>query len=218
MSEMILIVEDDIAISELLSMNLEVAGYCYEVAHNGRQALEMLKEQKYDLALLDIMLPGLNGYELLPHMEAHNIPVIYLTARNSVADKVKGLKMGAEDYIVKPFEMMELLARVEKVLARHGNKHRQLTAYDLELDTVERVVRQNGEAVQLTPMEFTLLEMLMRNVNIALSRDRLLETVWGYDFSGDTRTVDIHIQKLRKKLGWEEHIKTVYKLGYRLEV
>lgn len=218
MSSLILVVEDDVAISELLSMNLEVAGYRYEVANNGRQALEMLKEQKYDLALLDIMLPGLSGYDLLPHMEAHNIPVIYLTARNSVADKVKGLKMGAEDYIVKPFEMMELLARVEKVLARHGNKHKLLTAYDLELDTEERVVRQSGEVVQLTPMEFTLLEMLMRNVNIALSRDRLLETVWGYDFSGDTRTVDIHIQKLRKKLGWEEHIKTVYKLGYRLEV
>ncbi|SHH84661.1 DNA-binding response regulator, OmpR family, contains REC and winged-helix (wHTH) domain [Sporobacter termitidis DSM 10068] len=215
--ENILIVEDDTAISDLIKLNLDVAGYDGRQAFDGHAALSALSGTPPDLVLLDVSLPDMEGFELLPQLKAKGLPVIFLTARGSLPDKVKGLKMGADDYIVKPFESMELLARIEAVLRRYGGKSDVTFFEDLEINTEERSVKKGGTAVELTMKEYELLLLLVKNRNKALSRDKILELVWGYDYAGETRTVDIHIQKIRKKLGWEEQIRTVYKYGYRLE-
>ncbi len=212
----VLIVEDDPAISELIAINLEVAGHKVITEYDGATALNAL-DHDIDLAILDIMLPGLDGFELLGHMKAHQIPVIFLTAKNELQDKVRGLKDGAEDYIVKPFEVLELLVRVEKVLERYHKPQEVFTVYSLVMNTATRIAKLDGKALTLKPMEFDLLLMLVKNKNIALSREKLLHTVWGEDFLGETRTVDVHIGQLRKKLGWNDLIKTVPKIGYRLE-
>lgn len=217
MANKILVIEDDTAISELICMNLDAADYQYDCAYDGKYALTLIEKEKYDLALLDIMLPYKDGFELMGYLVEKAVPVIFLTARSEIADKVKGFHMGAEDYIVKPFETLELLARVEAVLKRHGVRRETLKVNHVELDSIEMCVRSKGNIVNLKPKEYELLETLMRNKNIALSREKLLELVWSYDYDGGTRTVDVHIQMLRKKLCWEDCIKTIYKMGYRLE-
>lgn len=213
----ILIVEDEQAISDLIRLNLNVAGYESRQAFSGNEALSVLENYAPALILLDVMLPDMDGFELLEKIRPKAIPVIFLTARNSLNDKVKGLKMGAEDYIVKPFEAVELLARIEVVLRRFDNKNGLIRYEDLEINPEERTVKKAGAAIDLTLKEYELLLLLIRNRNKALTRERILELVWGYEYLGETRTVDIHIQKLRKKLEWDEQIKTVYKFGYRLE-
>lgn len=213
----ILIIEDDKAISDLVFMNLNVAGYECVQAENSNDALRIIESCPIKLIILDVMLPGTDGFGIMEIIKPMNIPVIFLTARNSLADKVKGLKMGAEDYIVKPFEAIELLARVEVVLRRYQTGVPCLTFQDVIIDLDEHTVKKDSVNIELTPKEYELLVLLIRNRNKALSREKILELVWDYDYIGETRTVDIHIQKLRKKLNFDEQIKTVFKVGYRLE-
>ena len=193
------------------------AGYQCEMVHDGLQAADKIEQTDYDLVLLDIMLPGLDGYELLEYLRPMDTSVIFITAKGTLGDRVKGLNLGADDYIVKPFEVEELIARVESVLRRAGKGGAKLQAFDVIMDTVARSVKQNGLDVALTPREFDLLEQLMRNRGAALYRDVLFNRVWGGEMDSDTRTLDLHIQRLRKKLNWHNHIKTVYKVGYMLE-
>lgn len=211
----ILIVEDEPAISELVKRNLQLVGHNCTSVFDGKAAIAEIQNHPYDLMLLDIMLPEYDGYEVF--QKALNTPTIFLTARNSLSDRIKGFSMGADDYLIKPFEMLELLARVEAVLRRTHKNKTLFEAGDVTIDFNSRQVFCRNKPVECTPKEYDLLEVLVNNRNIALSRERLLELVWGYDYEGDTRTVDVHIQKLRKKLSWENAIKTVYKLGYRLE-
>lgn len=215
--EKILIVEDDSTISDLIKLNLKVANYETKQVYNGIQALEIIEKEEFDLILLDVMLPKLDGFSVIEKIKYKDTPVIFLTAKASITDKVKGLKMGADDYIVKPFESIELLARVEAVLRRYGKKKDILTFEDLEVHLEKMIVKKQGTIIDLTLKEFELLNLLIQNKGIALSREKILEKVWGYNYMGETRTVDMHIQKLRKKLDLEEKIKTVYKVGYRLE-
>ncbi len=214
----ILIVEDEKPILNLIRMNLMDAGYACTCAETGTEAADILEKENFDLAILDIMLPGLNGYELLEYIRPMQIPVIFLTAKSEVSDRVRGLKLGAEDYIVKPFEIVELLARVETVLRRYHKTSRILSVYDIEADTMSRIVRKGGIPVSLTAKEYEILLLFLRNKNIALFRDRIYESVWGEMYMGDSRTVDLHVQRMRKKLGLESRIVPVYKIGYRLEV
>lgn len=214
----ILIVDDEERIRELIKMNLELSGYECSEAEDGEAALEKLESYKPDLALLDIMLPKKNGYEIAEEFIKQDVPIIFLTAKDSVVDKVKGLKLGADDYIVKPFESMELLARIEAVLRRKGKNVDEFEYKGVKIDFLTRAVSVNGNPIEMTAQEFSLLEVLIKNKNLALSREKLLETAWGYDYYGDTRTVDMHIQRLRKKLNWENVIVTVFKYGYRLEI
>lgn len=212
----ILIVEDEKPINQLMKQNLVLQGHQVVQAFDGEEALEKLDERAdYDLVILDIMLPYMSGLEIIKEIE--DIPVMFVTAKDSIQDKVKGLTSGAEDYLVKPFDMLELVARVNLILKRHKKDSTNFSLAGVDVDMVSQKVVRDGEEVPLTPQEWSLLEVLIRNVNIALSRDKLLNMAWGYDFEGDARTVDVHIVKLRKKLGWEDHIKTLYKLGYRLE-
>lgn len=213
----ILIVEDDEAISNLIKINLNMAGYGSKQIFDGLEAYNLLKEEAFDLILMDIMLPGMDGFELMEKIRELNIPVIFLTAKNGLADKVTGLKSGAEDYIVKPFETVELLARIEVVLRRYSKNNDCIEFKNLKIYEDERIVKKADEIIELTLKEFELILMLVKNKNIALSREYLLEKVWGYEYMGETRTIDTHIQKLRKKLEITDYIKTVYKIGYRLE-
>jgi len=212
----ILIVEDEIPINELIKRNLQSVGHICISAFDGMEAIDALAQQEIDLLLLDIMLPEIDGYEVFQQIQG--TPTIFLTARSSLSDKVKGLTLGADDYLVKPFEMLELLARVEALLRRTNKEKGNFELDGVEIDFKSRQVFLNKNLVECTPKEFDLLEVLINNRNIALSRDKLLELAWGYDYVGDSRTVDVHIQKLRKKLKLESRIKTVYKMGYRLEV
>lgn len=214
----ILIVDDEVKIRELLKLNLELAGYECILAQNGDEALSKIKQTRPDLILLDVMIPGKDGYEIFEMLREKEIPVIFLTAKDSTLDKVKGLRMGAEDYITKPFEALELLARIEVVLRRNHISNDIFLYNDVEIDFSKRMIKKEGNILELTSKEFELLEVLVKNKNLALSREKLLEKVWGYDYLGDTRTIDIHIQRLRKKLNWEDVIITVYKYGYRLEI
>ncbi|MBY0011749.1 response regulator transcription factor [Paenibacillus typhae] len=214
----ILVVEDEQPISDLITMNLKLVGHTYAKAYNGLEAADMLEQERADLILLDVMLPGLDGFAVMQRIAHLQIPVILITAKSALADRIKGFELGAEDYIIKPFEMLELLARINVVLRRNEQAVPAFVCDGVEVRFAERQVRVDQQAVNLTAREFELLEVLIRNRNIALSREKLLELAWGYDFAGDTRTVDVHIRQLRKKLGWEERIKTVFKLGYRLEV
>ena len=212
----ILIVEDEISINELIKKNLQLVGHQCTSVFDGKTAIFEIQSHIYDLIILDIMLPELDGFEVFGKVK--ETPTIFLTARNSLLDRVKGLSMGADDYLTKPFEMLELLARVEAVLRRTQKNKSYFEVGAVRIDFDSHQVFYMGQHVECTPKEFEILEVLVNNRNIALSRDRLLELVWGYDYEGDTRTIDVHIQKLRKKLGWENMIKTVYKVGYRLEV
>lgn len=212
----ILIVEDELPINELIKRNMNLVGHKCVSAFDGKQALAFVEEYSFDLILLDVMLPELDGFDVFDRI--HGIPTIFLTAKNSLSDRVKGLNMGADDYLTKPFEMLELLARVDAVLRRTRKESEIYKIDNLIIQFDSRQIFINEEAIECTPKEYELLEVLVRNRNIALSREKLLELAWGYDYEGDTRTVDVHIQKLRKKLGLDNRIKTVYKLGYRLEV
>ena len=214
----VLIVDDEEGIREIIRMNLELAGYeCFE-ADDGEKAIHILEEITPDIALLDIMLPKMDGYQISEYFVKKNIPIIFITAKESVTDKVKGLRLGADDYIVKPFEAMELLARIEAVLRRVGKQEDIFKYKNIEVNFLKREVFSNGKQIELTSQEYSLLEVLIKNKNLALSRETLLEKAWEYDYYGDTRTIDIHIQRLRKKLNWEDVIVTVYKYGYRLEI
>lgn len=213
----VLIAEDEHRIARLIEMSLTRAGYDCTVAEDGCTAADRIEERSFDLALLDIMMPGLDGYELLDYLRPLGVPVIFITAKGAVRDRVEGLRRGADDYIVKPFVIEELLARVESVLRRAGRGN-VMQAFDVVLDAGEHTVLQNGRPVDLTPNEFLLLEQLMRNRGAALYRDTLYERVWGGDRAeSDTRTLDLHIMRLRRKLHWYDHIETVYRIGYRLK-
>ena len=213
----ILIVEDEAAIANLIKINLEAEGYQCTCAFDGRAGADHIERETFDLVLLDIMLPEIDGYELLEYVKPMGTPVIFLTAKGSVDDRIKGLKLGADDYIVKPFQVGELTARVEAVLRRYGRANQKLTFADVEIDVISRTVTKAGVPVELTVKEFDLLVELMQNRNVALYRERIYEKVWGEVFMGDTRTLDSHIQRLRKKLNWEKYIRTVFRVGYRLE-
>lgn len=213
----ILIVEDEHPISDLIKLNLSDAGYDCTCVYNGMDAIDIVSEQTFDLMLLDIMLPGADGYEIMDYVRDIGIPVIFLTARNTTPDKVKGLNMGAEDFIVKPFEIVELLARINVVLRRYHKTATTLIFKDLSIDLDRNTVMRGNEKVTLTPKEFDLLVLFVRNLNITLFRERIYESVWEAEYMGDTRTLDLHIQRLRKKAGIEEELKTIYRIGYRLE-
>ena len=213
----ILIVEDDEAISNLIKINLNMVGYESQQVFDGLEAFNLLKKEAFDLVLMDIMLPGMDGFELMEKIRDLNIPVIFLTAKNGLADKVTGLRSGAEDYIVKPFETIELLARIEIVLRRYSKNSNCIEFKNLKIYEEERVIKKEDESIELTLKEFELMVLLVKNKNMALSREYLLEKVWGYEYMGETRTIDTHIQKIRKKLDIGDYIKTVYKIGYRLE-
>ena len=211
----ILVVEDEQSISNLIKIKLTRAGYACDCAYDGLAAVDMLDKKPYDLVLLDIMLPGADGYEIMDYIAPLEIPVIFLTAKASVADRVKGLRMGADDYLTKPFEIIELLARVESVLRRYHKTEQVLTEGNLVIDTASRTVTKKGETISLTKKEFDLLLLFVRNKNIALYRETIYERIWGGEYMGDSRTVDLHVQRMRKKAGLEEQIQTVYRVGYR---
>ncbi len=213
----ILIVEDERPISDLIKLNLSDAGYDCTCVYNGMDAIDIVSEQTFDLMLLDIMLPGADGYEIMDYVRDIGIPVIFLTAKNTTLDKVKGLNMGAEDFIVKPFEIVELLARINVVLRRYHKTAATLIFKDLSIDLDRNTVMRGNEKITLTPKEFDLLVLFVRNLNITLFRERIYESVWESEYMGDTRTLDLHIQRLRKKAGIEEELKTIYRIGYRLE-
>ena len=225
MKTKILVIEDDTAISELICMNLEAAGYGPVPIYDGEEAETAVLAEKdkregvpeYALALLDIMLPGKDGFQLMEVMQTAEIPVIYLTAKADVVSKVHGLRAGAEDYIVKPFEVLELLVRIEKVLQRTGRGREIIEIQDVRIDRKEHQVTKGGKPVALKPMEYELLVLLAGNKNVAFSREQLLSQVWGSDYMGETRTVDVHIGRLRKKLDFFDVIRTIPKTGYRLE-
>ena len=214
----ILIVEDEKPIADLLDMSLTAAGYSCDCLDNGTDAADAVEAKRYDLILLDVMLPGVDGFELMEYLAPLEIPVIFITAVDSVSNRVKGLRLGAEDYIVKPFEILELLVRMEKVLKRTGRSREKIQIQDVVIDLKEHSVTKAGEKVALKPMEYELLVTLAGSKNVAFSREELLNRIWGMDYVGETRTVDVHIGQLRKKLDFEDVIKTVYKMGYRLEV
>lgn len=210
----ILIVEDDCSIREILHMHLELVGYDVCAAEDAQHARILLEEGAADLALLDVMLPGEDGFSLGEDLIARGIPVLFLTAKTAVTDRVRGLKLGAQDYILKPFEPAELLARVENILRRTQREDALLRSGLLLVDFSARRVLLDNKEIQLTALEFDLLSILARRKNVAMSREELLHGVWGYDYAGETRTVDVHVQRLRSKIG-ARYIETVYKYGYR---
>lgn len=214
----ILIVDDEKSICDLIDLNLTASGYHCVAVQDGLEALGMIEKEAYDLVLLDIMLPGADGYDIMEYIRPLEIPVIFITAKHEVKDRVKGLKLGADDYLVKPFDVVELVARVEAVLRRYNKTEQQLSAGDVTVDVEARRVSKNGKMVELTNKEFGLLVLFMRNKNIALFREILYEKVWEGEYFADSRTLDLHVQRLRKKLGWERNLVAVYKVGYRLEV
>ncbi len=214
----ILIVEDDVSIANLIKVSLTQCNYHCDNVYDGLEAANIIENIRYDLILLDIMLPHINGYELLDYIKEYNTPVIFITAKYTTEDKVKGLKMGADDYITKPFEIAELLARVETVLRRYNKTERYVNINGITIDTQSRTVSMNGENVQLTLKEYELLLLFVQNKGIALYRETIYERVWHEQYYGNTRTVDLHIQRLRKKLNWQNVIESVFKVGYRLKV
>jgi len=214
--EKILIVEDEEPINQLVKMNLKLVGYECDQAFDGKEAIEKIDANKYDLIILDIMLPYHDGFEVMSKIK--DTPVFFVTAKDNIEDKINAFSIGAEDYIVKPFDILELLARVNVILRRHKSTGKRVVIDHIEVDMEGRKIYDKGSLVEVTPQEFGLLEALILNRNLALSREKLLELAWDYSYGGDSRTVDVHIQKLRKKLGLEDRIKTVYKVGYRLEM
>lgn len=211
----ILIAEDEQSISDVVRRHLLLVGHTVAQACTGPQAVELCEKERFDLVLLDVMLPGMDGFEVKRHLPEGQA-VIFVTAKTGLSNRLTGLGLGADDYLEKPFEMLELLARIEAVLRRTGRQEMRFQLDECEVDLRGRRAFLRGQPVPLTPQEFALLEILVCNRNIALSRDKLLELAWGYDYAGDTRTVDVHIQRLRRKLALEHHLQTVYKLGYRL--
>lgn len=213
----ILAVDDERPIAELLRLSLTRAGYECVTAYDGIEAANLIEKEPFDLILLDIMLPGIDGFELMEYIRSTGIPVIFLTAKNAVSDRVKGLRMGAEDYMVKPFDILELMARVEGVLRRHGKLQTSIQIGDLQINTLSMQVTRGGEEVSLTRKEYELLLLFARNVGVVLSKTTIYERVWGGEYPDNTRTVELHIQRMKKKLGWDEKLRPVYGIGYRLE-
>ena len=214
----ILIVEDDQTISKLIAASLSISGYESIPCFDGEEAIHIIKnDPRIDLILLDIMLPKMDGFQVMEAIRPLGIPVIFLTAMGDVSERVKGLKSGAEDYIVKPFEPLELLARIEIVLRRFHRDRKNLEFKDITVNLEERSVRKGGKLVELTPKEYELLVLFFKHPNVALTRDKILDDVWECSANIETRTVNNHVQRLRKKLGLEECLKTVFKVGYRLE-
>lgn len=213
----ILIVEDEKPISNLIRLSLKKAGYDCTCAFDGAEAADILEERRFDLILLDVMLPEIDGFSLMEYIRPMEIPVIFLTAKNAVNDRVKGLELGAEDYLVKPFEIIELLARVNVVLRRYNKTAAEIRVGGLVIDTQAMLVSRDGETISLTPKEYELLLLFARNPGIALYRETIYERVWKEDFPYGSKTVDLHVQRLRKKLGWEDILHAVPKVGYRLE-
>ena len=214
----ILIVDDEKPICDLIDLNLSSAGYHCKAVQNGLEAIDLIEGEKFDLILLDIMLPGVDGYDIMEYIRPLGIPVIFITAKHEVKERVKGLRLGADDYLVKPFEVLELVARVEAVLRRYHEADQRLTAGDVVVDVEAHRVTKAGSPVELTNKEFGLLVLFMKNKNIALFRETLYEKVWEGEYFGDSRTLDLHVQRLRRKLGWEDSLVAVYKVGYRLEI
>lgn len=214
----ILIVDDEKPICDLIDMNLTAAGYFCKSVQDGLAAIDLIDKEPFDLILLDIMLPGADGFDIMEYIRPLQIPVIFITAKNDVKDKVKGLKLGAEDYLVKPFEVVELLARVEVVLRRFKKTDNLLTAGEIAVDLEARKVTRAGKPVVLTNKEYGLLVLFMQNKNIALFKETLYEKVWKDDYLADSRTLELHVQRLRRKMGWEKNLVAVYKIGYRLEI
>lgn len=214
----ILIVEDEQAISNLIRLSLVKEGYSCTCVYNGGEAADLLEHSRFDLILLDIMLPEIDGFALMEYIRPMEIPVIFITAKNAVFDRVKGLRAGAEDYIVKPFEIVELLARVDVVLRRYRKNETVLQIGGLEIDTYAMQVRKEGEEISLTKKEYDLLLLFAQNPKRALYRETIYERVWGEEYQYGSKTVDLHVQRLRKKVGWEEKLQAVNKVGYRLEV
>ena len=214
----VLIVEDEKPISDLMRLSLSKAGYSCVCAYDGAEAANILEEELFDLVLLDVMLPAVSGFELMEYIQPMGIPVIFITAKNSLDDRVKGLRMGAEDYIVKPFEVMELLARVEVVLRRYKKTEEVLYIGDLVIDLRSFQVQRGSELILLTKKEWDMMLLFAQNPGAALYRETIYERVWGGEYPVGSRVVDLHIQRLRKKLGWEERLRTVNRVGYRLEI
>ena len=216
----ILIVEDDSTIRNLILLTLQMENYNAIAAEDGEIAISKLDEEDIDLILLDIMLPKIDGYGVLQKIQNKNIPVIFLTAKSSIQDKVMGLKLGADDYITKPFEPLELLARIEALLRRSRadkKKSETITFKHIMVLENERTVTMNNEEIYLTPKEFDLLLEFLNHKNIVLTREVLLNRIWGYDFCGETRTVDMHVKRLREKLNLKDYLQTMYKVGYKLK-
>ncbi|MCI8360500.1 MAG: response regulator transcription factor [Clostridiales bacterium] len=214
----ILIVEDEKPISDLLRLSLTKAGYHCTCVYDGASAADAIEKEIFDLILLDVMLPCVNGFELMEYIRPIGIPVIFLTAKNAVDDRVRGLRMGAEDYIVKPFEILELLARVEGVLRRHGKLQAAISIGGLEINTLSMIVTRDGQEIALTKKEYDLLLLFARNPGIVLYKSTIYERVWGGEYPESTRTVELHVQRMKKKVGWNKRLSPVYTVGYRLEV
>lgn len=214
----LLVIEDDGDIAEIIAMNLQYSGYEYTTIDDGAKAAEYLKDDHaFDLAVLDIMLPGLDGFDLMEYMRKYHIPVLYLTAKSDIGSKIKGLRDGAEDYLVKPFEVLELLVRIEKILERTGRINKTLIYRDIMIDEETRAIEKGGETVYLQPIEYDLMVALIRHKNCTLSRERLLSEIWGFDYFGMTCTVDTHISSLRRKLNLSDAIVSIPRIGYRLK-
>ncbi len=212
----ILIVEDERAINDLVKFNLELVGHECSQVFDGESGLEEALKLKYDLIILDVMLPKFSGFEIMEYIDG--TPVIFVTAKSAAQDRIKGLRLGADDYITKPFDIVELVERVKAILRRTKGDTNYFEFDDIRIEFDSRRVYKAGKEVTLKPREFDLLEVLINNRNLAMSREKLLKLVWEYDYEGDTRTVDVHIQRLRQKLGIPDRIKTVYKTGYRFEI
>ena len=214
----ILIVDDEKPICDLIDLNLSSAGYECIAVQNGLEAIELVEQEAFDLVLLDIMLPGADGYDVMDYIRPTGIPVIFITAKHEVKNRVKGLKLGADDYLVKPFDVVELVARVEAVLRRYNKADQRLVVGDVVVDLDAHRVKKAGRLVDLTNKEYGLLVLFMKNQNVALFRETLYEKVWEGEYFADSRTLDLHVQRLRRKLGWEHNLVAVYIVGYRLEV
>lgn len=213
----ILLVEDDPVVSNAIFQGVSRAGYACDCVHDGMAAADAIDGKPYDLVLLDVMIPGVDGFELMEYVRPAGIPVIFITAKTAVQDRVKGLRLGADDYIVKPFEMVELIARIEAVMKRYQKGSVELSLGDVTVNTQSRFVTKAGRPVHLKAKEFDLLVFLLQNRGLALFRETIYEHVWQKDFLGDTRTVDLHILRLRQKLGWEDRLVTLNRIGYRLD-
>lgn len=211
----ILVIEDEKSIADMIKLCLTKNGYVCETVNDGMSASAKIEEKRYDLILLDIMLPDIDGYELIEYIKQFEIPVIFVTAKVSVTDRVKGLKLGAEDYISKPFDLEELLARIETVLRRYNKTDKVIEMGRIKVDMLSRTVTLNGSIIYLTAKEYDLLLFLIRNKNIALYRETIFEQVWQEPYFGNTRTVDLHIQRLKRKLDLGNVIETIYKVGYK---
>lgn len=210
----ILIVEDEMPIVDLIKMELKLNGYMVDYALDGEKGADLIMENNYDLILLDIMIPKFDGYELLEYAKQENVPVIFITAKSEVSDRVKGLNMGADDYIVKPFLMEEVIARINSVLRRYKSI---INLPNITINTKTHEVKKNDVSIKLTPKEYDLLIYLIENAGKVLTRDQIYLSVWNKD-TFDTRTVDLHLGRLRKKLGLFNIIKTLPKVGYIFEV